>query len=329
MVTFNTEDDKVWIDLWNEHKSASKLSKILGKSVRNIYERRRTLEQRYGIELQANFPYYNFDANAEKEKLQKKLNETRSNVRRGINLENGRIIVFSDAHFFPDTETTAYFGLLEAIKEFQPEVIIANGDIFDGSSISRFPRIMFSDQPTVLQELDAVISYMNEIEGASKFKSNLIHTLGNHDARYETFLSANVPQYQGIKGFHLKDHLPLWQPCWSFWINEDTCIKHRWKGGWTGGRSNTLNSGVNMVTGHTHAMNVIGVTDYNGTRWGVQTGTLADPHGQQFNYTEDAPKDWMSGFVMLSFHNGKMLQPEMIRVWDNDSVEFRGKIHNV
>ena len=318
MVTFNTEDDKVWIDLWNEHKSASKLSKILGKSVRNIYERRRTLEQRYGIELQANFPYYNFDANAEKEKLQKKLNETRSNVRRGINLENGRIIVFSDAHFFPDTETTAYFGLLEAIKEFQPEVIIANGDIFDGSSISRFPRIMFSDQPTVLQELDAVISYMNEIEGASKFKSNLIHTLGNHDARYETFLSANVPQYQGIKGFHLKDHLPLWQPCWSFWINDETVVKHRLKGGTMAGYNNVKASlGTNIVTGHTHVLAVQPLTGYQKTFYGVQTGTLANPKGNQFvDYTEDAPLDWRSGFVMLTFKNGKLLMPELFQVHD-------------
>jgi hypothetical protein len=84
-----------------------------------------------------------------------------------------------------------------------------------------------------------------------------------------------------------------------------------------------------MITGHTHVLSTIPFNDYNGTRWGVQTGTLADPNGQQFSYTEDTPKDWNSGFVMLSFERSKLLQPEMIRVWGEDEVEFRGKIHQV
>jgi hypothetical protein len=51
--------------------------------------------------------------------------------------------------------------------------------------------------------------------------------------------------------------------------------------------------------------------------------------GQQFAYTEDTPKDWNSGFVMLSFERSKMLQPEMVRVWGENEIEFRGKIHQV
>ena len=51
--------------------------------------------------------------------------------------------------------------------------------------------------------------------------------------------------------------------------------------------------------------------------------------GQQFAYTEDTPKDWNSGFVMLSFDRSKMLQPEIIRVCGEDEVDFRGKIRRV
>ena len=312
--------DEEFIKEWKKIGSPQKFAEIHRQSLRSIYNRRRSIETRLSIEL----PTFN----DQRVNLEKKINQTEGHTRRGMDIENGRVIVFSDAHFWPDITTTAFRALLESIKEFKPTAIVCNGDAFDGAGISRHPRMDFELLPSVKEELEACQFYLGEIEKVAK-GAKMFWPLGNHDMRFTANIVNNLPAYEGVPGTTLKEYFPAWHPCWSFWINEDTCIKHRWKGGWTGGRSNTLNSGVNMVTGHTHAMNVIGVTDYNGTRWGVQTGTLADPHGQQFAYTEDAPKDWMSGFVMLSFHNGKMLQPEMIRVWDETHVEFRGKVHAV
>jgi hypothetical protein len=158
--------------------------------------------------------------------------------------------------------------------------------------------------------------------------AELIWTLGNHDARFETFLSAQMGTYEGVSGFTLKDHFPMWKPCWSYWVNEDTCIKHRWKGGFGGGRANALNAGVNMITGHTHNLAVQPLTDYNGTRYGVQTGCLANIHGEQFMaYTEDNPKDWREGFALLSFERGRLMLPELIQICGEDEFEFRGCIN--
>jgi hypothetical protein len=58
---------------------------------------------------------------------------------------------------------------------------------------------------------------------------------------------------------------------------------------------------------------------------------LADPMSPTFEYCEDSPKDWRSGFVMLSFDQGRMLMPEMIMVTDeeNGEFEFRGCINKV
>jgi hypothetical protein len=245
-----------------------------------------------------------------------------------MDIEKGRVMVFSDAHFWPDETTTAFKALIEMIKEFKPTAIVCNGDALDGASISRFPRTDWSKLPTMKEELEACQYFLGEIEAVAK-GAKLFFPMGNHDQRLESNIVANLPSFEGIPGTSLKDYFPMWSPCWSFWVNEDTCIKHRWKGGWTGGRNNAVNSGVNMITGHTHVLSAIPFNDYNGTRWGVQTGTLADPNGQQFSYTEDTPKDWNSGFVMLSFERSKLLQPEMIRVWGEDEVEFRGKIHAV
>lgn len=312
--------DKEFIAEWKKIGSPQKFATIHKMDVRSVYNRRRSIESRLQIEL----PTFNDD----RVSVEKKIAQTEGHTRRGMDIEKGRVIVFSDAHFWPDITTTAYKALLEVIKEFKPTAIVCNGDAFDGAGISRHPRMDFDKLPSVKEELEACQHYMGGIEAVAK-GAKLFWPLGNHDQRFTANIVNFLPAYEGVPGTSLREYFPLWQPCWSFWINEDTCIKHRWKGGWTGGRSNSLNSGVNMITGHTHALNVIGVTDYNGTRWGVQTGTLADPHGQQFNYTEDAPKDWMSGFIMLTFDRSKLLQPEMIRVWGEDEVEFRGEIRKV
>jgi len=313
--------DEEWIASWNKIGSPEEFAKKHKISIRNVYGRRRNLENKYGIQL----PTF---ASGNPAYL-KKIEQTPGHARRGIDMEKGRVVVFSDAHFWPGEVTTAYKALLMIIKEFRPKVVVANGDIFDGSQASRHARIGWENTPSVKEELESCIEMMEGIEKAS-VGAELIWTLGNHDARFETFLSAQTSMYEGVSGFTLKDHFPMWKPCWSFWVNEDTCIKHRWKGGFGGGRANALNSGVNMVTGHTHNLAVQPITDYNGTRYGIQTGCLADPNGEQFMaYTEDNPKDWRSGFALLSFERGRLMLPELIQVSGEDEFEFRGCINKV
>ena len=313
--------DDQFIEEWRKIGSPERFASKHGMAVRSVYNRRRAIEVRRKISLPT--------LNDTRYDPLKKLQQTPGHARRGIEMEKGRVVVFSDAHFWPGDYTTAFKALLMIIKEFKPKVVVANGDVFDGSQASRHARIGWEKTPSVKEELEACQEFMAEIERAAK-GAELIWTLGNHDARFETFLSAQTGMYEGVAGFTLKDHFPMWKPCWSYWVNEDTCIKHRWKGGFGAGRANALNSGVNMVTGHTHNLAVQPLTDYNGTRYGIQTGTLADPHGEQFMaYTEDNPKDWRSGFALMSFERGRLMLPELIQVCGEDEFEFRGCINKV
>jgi hypothetical protein len=117
----------------------------------------------------------------------------------------------------------------------------------------------------------------------------------------------------------------------SVWATPDVVIKHRWKGGTHATHANASLSGKTMVTGHLHSLKVTPFNDYNPfTRYGVDTGTLAHPNGPQFAYGEDNPLNHRSGFVILSFSEGKLLMPEIVQVWgDEGQVEFRGQIINV
>jgi len=313
-------NDEEFIEIWNTHKSASKVAVALKMNERQIYKRRKEIEDRTGIALVSR---------AKAETILKPDNP----ARKELGIENGVVLVFSDAHFWPSIHTTAYKGLLWAIKEFQPKAIIANGDVFDGASISRFPRIGWDSTPSVIQELKACEIALGEIEDTAKKarrNTQFIWTLGNHDARFENRLAANAPQYEFIKGFTLKDHFPAWHPCWSCWPTENVAVKHRWKGGLHATHNNTVNAGVSIVTGHLHSLKVTPFADYNGNRFGVDTGTLAEPGGPQFiNYLEDAPTNWRSGFAVLTFYKGQLLWPELVHKWADGQIEFRGKIYDV
>jgi hypothetical protein len=305
-----------FLALWEKHRgNASKIAAELGLTgPRSVFDRRKRIERDQGLILRAG-----------EQELIKKL---KRKPRLDTEVKSGVVIVGSDAHYWPGDPSTAHRALVKFIKELRPHVVILNGDVFDGASISRWERIGWDSRPTVKQELDVCNERLVEIEDAAK-GAERYWPLGNHDARFETFLAKHAQQFEGIEFFSLKDRYPKWKPCWSLFLN-DTVIKHRFKGGIHATHNNTMWAGKSIVTGHLHSMKVTPFSDYNGTRYGIDTGTLADPQGEQFvDYTEDNPKNWRSGFAVLTYHNKRLLWPEFVHVIGDTEVEFRGKVYTV
>lgn len=246
-------------------------------------------------------------------------------------IESGHVIIASDCHYWPNIITPAHKALIKLTRDLKPKLLCLNGDVFDGASVSRHASIGWEEKPKVTEELEACRDRLDELQEACP-QAKKIWTLGNHDARFETRLANQAPEYARVHGVHLRDHFPRWQPCWSLFINDCTVIKHRFKGGIHATHNNTLTAGKTMVTGHLHSLKVTPYTDYNGTRYGIDTGTLAsaEPVGPQFvNYLEDNPVNWRSGFVVLTYHKGKLLWPEVCAVVDKNHVQFRGQIIRV
>lgn len=246
-----------------------------------------------------------------------------------LDIDAGVVLIASDAHYWPGEPTTMHRAFVRACKEMRPSVVIMNGDVFDGASVSRHPPIGWETMPTVKQELEACQERLGEIEIAAE-KARKIWPLGNHDARFETRLAMQASEFKGVDGVHLKDHMPLWEACWSVFINDCTVVKHRFKGGIHATHNNALWSGRTMVTGHLHSAKVTPLTDYNGTRWGVDSGTLCEaPWPQAIDYLEDNPVNWRSAFVVLTFHKGRLLQPELCLQHAPGQVEWRGRVWDV
>lgn len=296
-----------------------RLSEQIGCGVRSIYKRRDKIEKKIGRQLTAPGGAHF---------------RTRSNIehsaRHHLTVHDGTVLVGSDCHYWPGAVTTAHRAFVHFCRKLKPAVVILNGDVMDGASVSRHPSIGWENKPTIIEEIETCRERLDEIVKASP-KAEHVWTLGNHDARFESRLANVAPEYAKVHGMHLKDHFGLaWQPCWSVWINESVVVKHRFKSGIHAPHNNTIWAGKTIVTGHLHSLKVMPISDYNGTRWGVDCGTMAEPTGPQFiDYLEDNPTNWRSGFVVLTFRNGELMMPELVWARREGVVEFRGELINV
>ena len=243
-----------------------------------------------------------------------------------FDIENGTVLVGSDQHYWPGIVTTAHRAFVEMCKRLKPKIVILNGDVFDGASVSRHARLGWDEKPPGVQdELRTVEARLEEIIAACAPGTIFVWLKGNHCQRFEITLAANSPQFEGVYGFSLADHFPRWKHGMAARLGNKCVVKHRWKGGMHATYNNTLQSGVTLVTGHLHRLQVTSFSDYAGTRWGVDCGTMADPGGPQFGYTELSPTNWASGFAVLTFKDGRLLHPELVHVIEEGVVAFRGE----
>lgn len=311
-----SEDE--FIRLWDKHRSPKLVAGVLKISERNVLARRRSIESRRGIRL---------DSSMSREPIHHEIINHPSII--NLDIRNGTVLVASDCHYWPGIITTAHTVFVQMCKELKPAAVIMNGDVLDGASVSRHPPIGWEQRPTLIQEIECCQQRLSEIEKAAP-NAQKIWNLGNHDARFETRLASNAHEYAKVQGVHLKDHFSMWRPAWSTWINDAVVIKHRFKGGIHATHNNTVASGKTMVTGHLHSLKVTPYSDYNGVRWGVDTGTMAPLYGPQTSdYCETNSVNWRQGFVVLTFHNGRLLWPELVHICGENEFEFRGKLHHV
>ena len=319
--------DQEFIRIWRELGSSPKVAKALKCTHQAVSERRRRIEKIYDI-LLATIDEKN------RVGIDQRMLVTDDRVEVKLTCLNGVIIVAGDQHFWPGSIPVMHRAYCYLSKKIKPFAQIWNGDAFDGASISRFPSIGWENKPSVQEELEAVQERSKEVLESSP-NSKRIWTAGNHDLRFESRIAANAPEYRGVNGIHLKDHLPEWTPAWFVTVNEGlpshTEIRHREKGGIHAAYNNTKESGVSIVTGHDHVADSKAYDDRRGRRYGVRHGMTADScRDPQFvNYLEGRRVNWQAALAVLTYRNGVLLQPELALRFDDESFEFRGEVIKV
>ena len=317
--------DEEFVTLWNRLQSATQIAKVTGMNVRAIHARRASIEGRTGILLSS---ANKVGANADGGATVKMVMSARRDINR-LEIEDGVVLVGSDAHYTPGVIPTAHKALCNLAFDLGSRLssVILNGDILDGGQISRHPRGGWGNLPNVKQELEAVQERVSEIEGAVAPGVRLMRTYGNHCARFEARLAAQVPEYEGVAGFTLREHLPKWTDSLRIDINEDVVVIHDWHSGLHSGWNDVLKGGCSVVTGHTHEL---GFKAHKGFKdrihFGVKTGMLAEDDQPQFDYRKGKPgMNWRSGFAVLTWADGILIQPEFCAVEADGRAWFRGK----
>ncbi len=304
-------DDEI-ITAMKRFGSTKLAAEHVGMSVRALAGRKAKIQSTLGISL----PTYNAPQTVYKVTT---IPENRRVIEHKVH--TGMVFIASDCHYWPGEETVAHKAFVKLITEFKPQTLILNGDVFDGARISRFPALMGTEPPTPKKEIEACQDRLHEIANASKNATKL-WTYGNHDVRLFNYIAAHAPDLSEFS--NLWDYFPGWHTGWRVDINDSLIVKHRWHNGIHSTWNNALKSGRSIVTGHLHQLKTTPFSDYDGRRWGVDAGTLAEPYGEQFVYTEMNPVNWCSGFCVLTFENGKLLPPELCEVLDGVAY-FRGQ----
>jgi hypothetical protein len=316
-------DDDTFIELF-ERYGAAETARRLGVGERNVYARRTRIEGRRGIKLLT--PNV-VKCRAPRNTLPENWVEQEDQIMR-LDVADGVWMVGSDAHYFPGINTTGHRGFVAVARAIKPDGVCLNGDIIDLAAISRHAARGWEKRLTVNDEVECVKERLGEIDDAAP-GAERVRTMGNHCRRYETRLASAAPEYKDIRGTRLRDHLPRWKVCTALWLGDHTYLVHRWHSGVHATHNNVVKGGVNFVTGDLHSLKATPWTSMRGTHYGIDTGTMADPDGPQFLYGEGKPKNWRSGFAVLTFRDGKLMPPELAEVIGEGLLWFRGKVWEV
>tara|TARA_R110000796_G_scaffold69521_3_gene158486 strand:- start:2661 stop:3680 length:1020 start_codon:yes stop_codon:yes gene_type:complete len=319
---------------WNISTSLGEAMEIAGikSKDRRAHQRyRRRAEEILGIVLLSHNPKQSQSAKLFLPQSSRQLDFKKKSV----------VVSFSDCHWWPNQGVTdAHKILLKVIKDIKPDAVGCRGDMMDGAALSRHPRAPYSELPSTEDEVVQTIEFMDEIAyeaTKAKRKVDLDLNVGNHErievAAAQMYGTTEDEVLAGILasvGEKDKTAVELMLPDWN--ISTSTVIngifmwKHKpHRSGINARHNSPLNAGISTGNGHTHRLGVTYVSDFNGTRHGVECGTLANPYSEQFNYCEDGFRNWQSGFVVQVF-DGDMCESIPVHVYKGRAM-FNGKVY--
>lgn len=314
--------DEEFVQIWMQSKSPLVVSQTTGITVRAVYRRRNSLVAK-GYDLPTVLVPHSSRTFIQHDTAP----QVHFEKNRNIDLKDGTVIIFSDPHFYPDSNTIAQKAILTLIKELKPKVVLCGGDALDGTQISRHdPTRGWHQPPTIREQLECLTQSMTEIKKAAKGAITYM-TLGNHDARLSRYLAVNAPHSENLPGTRLEDYIPSWALSWTVTINQNKynkglVLRHRNLGGML--HLQAQKAGCHYAHGHLHKLGCMITPQYGRFLYSIDCGSFADPQSDAFDYMEGAPQH-VQGFVVLTYKNGELLMPEFCYILDGVAF-FRGKV---
>ena len=230
-----------------------------------------------------------------------------------IELRGKTILIGGDAHFWPGQRSLIWEAFVEVANDIKPDGIILNGDMIDGTRVSRHPRLRNQSAPRVVDELKECKRQIDRLPSSGI----QVWNVGNHDQRVDHYLANNAPEADELAG-SLRSWFPDWQFGYAVMINEGLPrvipaeVRHFYRSGVHARWNNGLYSGIHMITNHTHGLGTTPINNRMGRIYTVETGMLNSNHAPQFEYHQGMQSRANGGFALLTFtDDGHLLPPEL------------------
>jgi predicted phosphodiesterase len=111
-------------------------------------------------------------------------------------IDAGRVLVISDLHM-PYHSPRAIEAALKYADEYRPHEILINGDLLDMYQMSRFDKD--PTLPGIAHECQCGHEFFDHLRARFP-RATLRYKLGNHDARFTTYLFQSAPLLAAIPG---------------------------------------------------------------------------------------------------------------------------------
>jgi len=228
-----------------------------------------------------------------------------------------RTLVVSDFHF-PNEDPAVISILLQVIRDWQPHVVVLNGDLADMHALCRFPKDI-KHRWTLSTERRAMHAFLFQLHEATPANCRIIETNANHSGgnqvgRWRRYLSENLGDLADLPSvIEALEYTAIWHPKekWSrieladtFTITKALIALHgnvvRSKAAYSANRM-LEKYRVNLIHGHTHRM---GQTGYRVPGVGDQTShqmrAIEGGCCCKLEVDYGDAMDWQQGFVLVT-----------------------------
>lgn len=231
-----------------------------------------------------------------------------------------RILILSDVHI-PYHDKKSLGIAIQKAKEYNPTIILLNGDFADHFSISRWEKDPRQRNfPNERQIILLALEWLRE-----EFpKARIIYKLGNHEERYENYMMLKAPELLGIPEFEFKNvfgldnfGIELVDDMKPIKTNELFIIHgHEYRFSISNpvnpARGLYLRSKVNAICGHFHQSSSHSENDIQDkftSCW--SSGHLSDPHPKYMPLNK-----WNAGFIIVETSGNKLFQVHNYKIID-------------
>jgi predicted phosphodiesterase len=210
-----------------------------------------------------------------------------------------KLLVISDIHW-PFSHKKVIERFYDRVAEFQPEIVVLNGDAWDMYSHSKFARSHNQFTPREEHSL-ARSENENFWSSVQRLAPNVkcFQLLGNHDVRplkrvLEAYPEAEDWVEKGLReAFTFTGVETFYDPRQELFLGEDIAVFHGYRSGLGAHRDFTL---MNCINGHTHLGGVSFRQIQGRTLWELNSGLAGDPEAKGLTYTPQRITKWTLGF---------------------------------